>query len=73
MVADKGWNRGSESRVVGYFAGVFAPNGNGYLSLYGWTTNPLVEYCVYQIIATEGCGGNGSSDVTVWQPPVAAR
>jgi endo-1,4-beta-xylanase len=46
MVAGKGWNPGSADMVVGYNAGTFAPNGNGYLSLYGWTTNPLVEYYV---------------------------
>ena len=46
MVAGKGWNPGSTSRRVGYNAGNFSPGSNGYLALYGWSTNPLVEYYV---------------------------
>lgn len=46
MVCGKGWSTGSSTRRVGYNAGVWAPSGNGYLSLYGWTRNPLVEYYV---------------------------
>jgi endo-1,4-beta-xylanase len=46
FVGGKGWNPGSSSRRVGYNAGVWAPNGNAYLTLYGWTTSPLIEYYV---------------------------
>ena len=46
LVVGKGWATGSASRRVGYRAGAFEPGSNGYLTLYGWTTDPLIEYYV---------------------------
>jgi endo-1,4-beta-xylanase len=46
MVCGKGWSTGSPTRSVGYNAGIWQPNGNAYLALYGWTRSPLIEYYV---------------------------
>jgi endo-1,4-beta-xylanase len=43
MVGGKGWNPGS-NRTVSYNVG--AASGYNTISVYGWTTNPLVEYYI---------------------------
>jgi len=46
LVAGMGWRTGSATRRIGYRAETFEPGTNSYLTLYGWSTDPLVEYYV---------------------------
>ena len=46
LVAGKGWRTGSPGRTVSYRADRFDAGANSYLTLYGWSVDPLVEYYV---------------------------
>jgi len=43
----KGWSKGKEDRIICY-SGKFNGGSNGYLALYGWTKDSLIEYYVVE-------------------------
>lgn len=47
------------------FTGSFEPDGNGYLSVYGWTTDPLIEYYIVESYGTYNPGSGGTYQGTV--------
>jgi endo-1,4-beta-xylanase len=45
IIAGKGWNPGSSTRVINYNYSTLT-SGFNFFGVYGWTTNPLVEYYI---------------------------
>jgi hypothetical protein len=47
FTAGKGWANGKPDRVI-CFSGTFDGGSNGFLAIYGWTKNALIEYYVVE-------------------------
>ncbi|KAJ3093454.1 hypothetical protein HK100_006604 [Physocladia obscura] len=77
LVGGKGWNPGGNWPVT--FSGTYKPNGNSYLSVYGWTTNPLHEFYIVEDFGTYNPSsgatqvGTVTSDGSVYKILTATR
>ena len=62
-VGGKGWSTGTDRAIT--FTGTYAPDGNSYLSIYGWTTDPLIEYYIVEDYGTYNPGSGGEHKGTL--------
>ncbi|CAI4211990.1 unnamed protein product [Parascedosporium putredinis] len=60
LVGGKGWSPGSAKNIT--YSGTWTPvnNGNAYLTIYGWTKNPLVEYYIIENYGEYNPGGSAT-------------
>lgn len=63
FVAGKGWSTGSARDIN--FSGTYSPVGNSYLSVYGWTTSPLIEYYIVESYGTYNPSSGATKKGTV--------
>jgi endo-1,4-beta-xylanase len=59
----KGWNPGSNHTIT--YSGSYTNSGGGAFGIYGWTTNPLVEYYIVEAPGNSGSPGQGTQVGTV--------
>ncbi|KAH7303906.1 concanavalin A-like lectin/glucanase domain-containing protein [Stachybotrys elegans] len=60
FVVGKGYRPGGDIRIVNY-TGTFRVSGRAYLALYGWTTNPLVEWYVIESMGVHNPSDNSNA------------
>jgi endo-1,4-beta-xylanase len=63
FVVGKGWNPGS-ARTIDYSGSFSATSGTVLLSIYGWFTDPLVEYYIVEDYTSAPSGGTSLGTVT---------
>ncbi|KAI0394527.1 endo-1,4-beta-xylanase A [Xylariaceae sp. FL0594] len=63
-VGGKGWSTGSTRNIN--FGGQYNPSGNSYLSVYGWTQGPLIEYYIVENYGTYNPGSGGQKVGSVY-------
>ncbi|KAF2202661.1 family 11 glycosyl hydrolase [Delitschia confertaspora ATCC 74209] len=63
LVGGKGWNPGGPKTIT--YNGTFNPGNNGYLSVYGWTKSPLVEYYIVESYGSYNPSTGGQKKGTV--------
>ncbi len=57
FTAGKGWNPGSGHTIS--YSGSYSNSGGGAFGIYGWTTNPLVEYYIVEAPGQTGSPAQG--------------